>query len=351
MVAFTVDTVQAGVANVDWSAFQKLNPNVQSWGIYTSDKPFDSVKDPGVKLIKKVNGKLGRTTIYPLTAGKTYNFAVAATFPEGENAKVESIERTMPQPLSYKTLSDMVAINHFWGGGGNREKNAGRDEGAYETVALDLLAETGISQIRWWKTDRHIVEKFYDKGIGLYTYPYADNMDKGVALGVQAFSGPGNEPDLKTKPVESYAKSLKSVYKKKERISPTSVICAPSSGLEDSSIEWLDKLYSLGAKDDFDVLDLHTYTKIAGGHTVPEGYPKGAPECMFDNMRKINEVLKKYGGRGQAHHINGVWLHGVAGKQPVGAYHSSNQGRIPGARLDHPQRTRLQTCVPVLLLR
>ncbi|WP_269523589.1 hypothetical protein [Coraliomargarita parva] len=298
-VEFTVNKVQSGVAVIDWSAFKKLNPNVKSWTIYSSSHPYTSIQDESVELLKKVGGKEERTLLYPLTPGKTYHFAVSAVFNEGENPKVRSIECAMPEPLACDTFSDMVAINHFWGGGGNRQKDSDRNDEAYETVALDLLAQTGISHIRWWLTDRRIVEKYYNKGIGLYTYPYGNNMDKGLELGVHAFSGPGNEPDLKTKPIERYVNSLRIVYEKKEKLSPESVICAPSSGLEDSSIEWLDKMYELGAKPYFDVLDLHSYCKIAGGHIEPEGYPKGAPEAMFDNMRKIRQVLEKHGDWGK----------------------------------------------------
>lgn len=293
-VDFTVQTVQAGVVNLNWDEFRKLNPSVQSWTIYSSPQPFDSIQDAEVQQLKKVSSEAGRTTLYPLTAGQTYHFAVSAVFAEGENPKVKSIKCTMPQPLAYDTFSDMVAINHFWGGGGNRANEAGRDVEAYETVALDLLAKTGITHIRWWKTDRNIIEKFYDKGIGLYTYPYGNNMDKGIELGVHVFSGPGNEPDLKTTPIETYVTNLKKVHEKKERLSPESIICAPSSGLEDHSIEWLEKFYALGGKDYFEVLDLHSYCKIAGGHIQPEGYPKGAPEAMYDNMRKVREILTKY---------------------------------------------------------
>jgi hypothetical protein len=298
-VEFKIDTIQAGVANIDWSEFMKLNSNVKSWVIYSSPKPFNSPEDPDVKLLKKINGKESRTTLYPLTPGQTYYFAVNAVFAEGENPKVKSQKCVMPLPLACDTFSDMVAINHFWGGGGNRQKNETRDHVAYETIALDLLQQTGISQIRWWECTPSIVQKFYDRGIGVYTYPHGNNLKQGASLGIYAYSGPGNEPDLKTNPIENYITALKKVDKKRDKIVPDAVICAPSSGLEDHSIDWLDQFYELGGKDYFDVLDLHSYCKIAGGHKQPEGYPKGAPEAMFDNMRKIREVMEKHGDWGK----------------------------------------------------
>ncbi len=298
-VEFSVKKVQAGVAVIDWSAYRKLNPGVKSWTLYRSSKPFDSIQEDGVELLKTVDGKEGRAPVYPLKAGRTYHLAVSAVFNEGENPKVKSIECAMPLPLACDTFSDMVAINHFWGGGANRKKDPERHAEAYETVALDLLGQTGISHVRWWLTDRRIVEKLYHKGIGLYTYPYGSNMEKGIDLGVHVFSGPGNEPDLKDDPVENYVNALKVVHAKKERLSPESVICAPSSNLEDSSLAWLEEFYQLGAKDHFDVLDLHTYCKIADGHLQPKGYPKGAPEAMFDNMRKVRDILEKHGDWGK----------------------------------------------------
>ncbi len=298
-VTFTVDKIQSGVVNIDWSEFKKLNPNVKSWKIYSSPRPFSSPEDPDVTLMKKLNGDERRVTLYPLTPGQTYHFAVNAVFDEGENPKVKSRECAMPLPITCETFSDMVAINHFWGGGGSRQKNPDRDQTAYEIVAMDLLQQTGISQIRWWRSDPGVVQKFYDRGIGVYTYPHGNTLKQGSDLGINAFAGPGNEPDLKTIPIENYVNSLKKVSEKRDAINPHAVICAPSSGLEDHSIEWLDKFYELGGKDHFEVLDLHSYCKIAGGHKQPEGYPRGAPEAMFDNMRKIREVLEKHGDWGK----------------------------------------------------
>ncbi|MBN2711714.1 MAG: hypothetical protein JXR97_04675 [Planctomycetes bacterium] len=219
---------------------------------------------------------------------------VTAIYPEGEYPEVIAQACQMPKPLECRKFGDMVGINHFWDGGGNRQEED-RNADAYKTVALDLLQQCGIKHIRWWVVDKGIYEKYYAKGIGVYTYTHGRNMEEGNKLGVWAFAGAGNEPDLSTTPIETYLGRLQKVYAKKQEICPEAVICAPSSGLEDSSIEWLDKFYQLGGKDSFDVLDLHTYCKIAGGHKEPEGYPKGAPEAMYDNMRKIREIVKKHG--------------------------------------------------------
>ncbi|MFG0250816.1 MAG: discoidin domain-containing protein [Phycisphaeraceae bacterium JB051] len=293
-VAFEVTTIQSGVAKIDWSQSTKLDVNVKQWKVYQSDKAFTSIKDSDAKLIKSVNGSESHTVVYPLKPGHNYFFAVTAVYDQGEYPQVNTIATRMPMPLECRTFGDMVAINHFWGGGGHRVNHA-QNQDAYERIAVDLLGQTGIKHIRWWVVDSNVFNRYYDKGIGVYAYPHGGNLQAATNLGVNAFAGAKNEPDLSTMPIENYIKRTADFHAKMKSINPDAVMCAPSSGLEDHSINWLDKFYQQGGKDCFDVLDLHTYTKIAGGHKVPDGYPKGAPEAMYDNMRKINSVLARHG--------------------------------------------------------
>ncbi len=293
-VAFTVQTIQSGVVKIDWSQSSKLNAGVKQWKIYKSAGPFESVNQGGVELVNSFPGASTHAVIYPLKPGGTLYFGMTAVYEQGEYPKVKAVATRMPLPLECDTFGDMVAINHFWGGGGSRVSH-GPNQDAYERIALELLGQTGIKQTRWWRVDAEVFRRFYEQGIGVYTYPHGNNIRAASALGVNAIAGPKNEPDLSTMPIGGYIKRLAEFYKKKESENPDMVMCAPSSGLEDHSIDWLDKFYQQGGKPYFDVLDLHSYCKISGGHKVPEGYPAGAPEAMYDNMRKIRSVLAKHG--------------------------------------------------------
>lgn len=293
-VSFRVRGIQAGVALIDWREFHELDAGVTEWRVYMSQTEFANIDSPGVRLFKSVSGKTSQTTIYPLEPDHEYYFGVTAVYPAGEYPYVSPMHHKTPAPLSCATLGDMVAINHFWGGGAHR-KSHGENQESYENVALDLLAQSGIDHVRWWVVSPDIYEKFYARGIGLYSYSHGDNLKRGLALGVYAYAGAGNEPDLGKGLVQTYVGKLKEIYEKKQSLNPKALICAPSSGLEDTSIEWLDSFYALGSKEWFDVLDLHTYCKLSGGHKQPDGYPAGAPEAMFDNMRKVRAVLEKYG--------------------------------------------------------
>lgn len=286
--------VQSGIVLLDWQESLGMAAGAQAWKVYKSLKPFESTRDEGVELVTRVDGDVSSAQVYPLQPGETYYFGVAAVFPEGENTAVHASSVSMPLPLACETFGDMVAINHFWGGAGNTVSH-GENQLAYEVVALDLLEEIGIRQVRWWVVDSEIYKRYFAKGIGIYTYSHGDNIAQATKLGVNAFAGAGNEPDLKTNPIEQYITNLKKIYSKKQSLSPNAVVCAPSSGLEDTSIEWLDRFYEKGGAGHFDVLDLHTYTKIAGGHKVPEGYPRGAPEALYDDMQKVRSVLSKHG--------------------------------------------------------
>ncbi|MDF3129119.1 discoidin domain-containing protein [Kiritimatiellaeota bacterium B1221] len=293
-VKFKVETIQSGVAKIDWSENRAVHSGVTQWKIYAGPAGFEDVKESEPELLKTVPGNKSHAIVYPLDPGQEMVFGVTAVYPQGEYALVEPVTVRIPEPLQCDTFGDMVAVNHFWEGGGHRNSR-GPDQRSYDLVALDLLGKSGIKQTRWWVVDPKIYQMFYEKGVGVYTYPHGNNIPVATQLGVHSFSGPGNEPDLKAAPVISYVNNLKKTYAKIKKINPDAVVCAPSSGLEDTSIAWLDEFYELGGKDHFDVLDLHTYCKIAGGHVVPEGYPKGAPEAMYDNMRKINEVLERHG--------------------------------------------------------
>lgn len=293
-VVFDVQTIQSGVAKIDWSKSSRLDANIKQWKVYQSDSAFTSVKEPNVRLLKTVSGDQSHAIVYPLKPGHDTFFAVTAVYEQGEYPQVNAIATRMPMPLECRTFRDMVAINHFWGGGGHRVNHPDNQD-AYERIAVDLLGESGIRQVRWWQVDSQVFNRYYDKGIGIYAYPHGGNLQAATRLGVHAFAGAKNEPDLSTMPIGDYIKRTAEFHQQMKQINPDAVMCAPSSGLEDHSIDWLDKFYQQGGKDCFDVLDLHTYTKIAGGHHVPDGYPAGAPEAMYDNMRKINSVLTRHG--------------------------------------------------------
>lgn len=296
-VEFTIKGIQSGAAAIDWSAFPVEKNDIKKWKIYYSNKPFKKTSDANVNLAKTIDGKKSKSLIYPLKPNTLYYFGVSAVYKNGENEIVKCTEYKTPGAIECKKFGDMLAINHFWGGGGARalrENNA-----AWETIALELLSQTPVKQIRWWESDPKIVEKYYAKGIGLLTYPQGNNLNNASKLGIHLIFSGSNEPDLSGQPIEKYIATLKHNNQKMKQMHPDAFMTAPSSGMDEHSIEWLKSFYEKGGKDFFDVLDLHTYTKIAGGHKVPEGYPKGAPEALFDNMRKIREVTDAFNDSGK----------------------------------------------------
>lgn len=91
-----------------------------------------------------------------------------------------------------KTFGDMLAVNHFWGGGGARHAKRTRE---WETVALDLLAETPFKTIRWWESYPEILKMLYERGIAATTFSGKRNYSNGGRMGVHLY-GAGNEPHL-----------------------------------------------------------------------------------------------------------------------------------------------------------
>ncbi len=291
-VKFNVIGIQSGAVALDWKKFASDVSQVRVWKIYTSDKPFKKVTDSGVELKEKLPTKITRKVIYPLVPGQKYFFGITAQYENGEYPVVKCAEYIPPEAFTCKTFGDMLAINHFWGGGGARKFHRAHEE-EWEQVAMDILGKTPVKQIRWWLGNPWVVQKMYEQNIGLCTFPRKTTYEEGKKMGFYSYSA-GNEPDLSGKPIELYYNSLKKLYKMAKEYSPHNMVSAPTSGLEDTCIAWLDRLYQLGAKDYFDVMDLHTYTKLSKDFDAPAGYPRAAPESLFARLKKVKAVMKKY---------------------------------------------------------
>jgi hypothetical protein len=292
-VSFKVSGIGSGAVSLNWKKFARGAGKVKNWKIYISDEAFKKITDPGVKLKEKVRAKFTRKIIYPLTPGQQYYFGISAEYNNGEYPLVNSISYTPPKPFSCKTFGDMLAINHFWGGGSARFDKRPHAR-AWEQVALDILGTTPIRQIRWWRSYPEIVKEMYERNISLCTWPNEANLKNGKALGIYSYSA-GNEPDISGKPLKAYLDHLKKAYKLAKKISPENVISAPTTGIDDHGLDWLDKFYQAGGKDYFDVLDLHSYTKKPKQYVVPAAYPPASPEALFHRIKKLRKVLKKHG--------------------------------------------------------
>lgn len=292
-VTFNMTGIQSGALALDWSAFAQTADQVKQWKIYEAAQPFTKVTDPGIKLRQTVPGKTSRLVIYPLVPGQSYYFAVAAEYADGVYPVVKAIAYTPPAPFACATFGDMLAINHFWGGGGARVK--GRLHGKeWEQAALDLLGTTPFRETRWWRAYPDIVAKFYEHNIGVLPFPSEDNYKNGLKMGIYAYSA-GNEPELSGKPAAIYVENLKKNYALGKKLNPHVAVSAPTCNINNHSLEWLEGFYKLGAKDYFDVLDLHTYFGAVTDFQPPPGYPKGSPEALFERMEKVRAIMKKYG--------------------------------------------------------
>ena len=291
-VRFTVRPVQEGVALVDWRDYFKTARNVKRWKIYGSENAFADPRAPGVKLLKAVPGDASSSPVYPLVPGTVTWIGVTEETAEGEGADVLAVACKTPLPFACSAFGDMLAINHFWGGGAARQKRPNAQ--VWEDAALEMLGQSPFRQTRWWVMDTAVINRFYARGIGVLTYPNADNIKRGNAMGIYGFSA-GNEPELSGKPLEVYLAFLTHVFAEAKALSPMNVIAAPTVCTDDLSLEWLERFYAAGGKDYFDVLNIHTYVKVSGGHKVPDGYPLGAPEALIDDLRRVRGITDKYG--------------------------------------------------------
>lgn len=289
-VAVTGRGIGSGALALDWSGFGSAS-QVKNYRLYRSAKPFSNAASGQAERIGEFPARITKTTVYPLTPGDTLHYGVTAVYEDGESPAVKPFTYTVPQPLELKTFGDMLAINHFWGGGGARHTPRTRE---WETVALDLLAESPFRTIRWWESYPEIVGKFYDRGIAVTTFSGERNYRNGKQLGIHLF-GSGNEPHLHGIRGGEHAKRVAQINRDLKKEIPQALLYAPTVCLDGRSLEFLEAFYAAGAKEHFDVLDVHNYLGNTADFSYPPGYPSGSPEGLFERIAKVKAIMAKYG--------------------------------------------------------
>ena len=279
-VAFSARPIQDGAAQISWTEFARQAKGVVGWRIYHARQSFARVDEPGVTLLREFKAGQTSAAVYPFEPGSTVYFGITALYPEGESPSVQAAPLRFRTPFERNTFGDMLAINHFIGGGA---KSRGQ---AWDEVSLDMLAETPFRESRWWFMFPETVTRFLDRGVGMVTWPIVDsqpirhNIRNANALGLHAFSK-GNEPELKGVSPVVYLEGLKKEYAAAKALSPWNTLGAPTCNIWPTALEWLEAFYRAGAKDYFDVLDLHTYTT--------------PPEDLFGRIQRVREIMAEHG--------------------------------------------------------
>ncbi len=283
-IKLTARTIQDGAAFLDWSAAAGDADGVKFWRVYFSDREFSGIGEEGVSFLKQFPAERTSAPVFPFEPGQTKYFAVTAVYGDGENSSAGPVPVRFREPFERLTFGDMLAVNYFPGGG------APVRGAAWTEVTLDLLSETPFRESRWWFMFPDTVMKFLDRGLGMITWPLIgdsalkDNVGNANSMGLYSFTK-GNEPELKGISPEDYVAGLKKERAAARRKSSWNRISAPTCNIWPSALEWLDGFYRAGAKDFFDVLDLHTYTT--------------PPEDLFERMEKVRGIMKKYGDDGK----------------------------------------------------
>ena len=293
-VAVTGSGIGSSALTLDWSGFGSAS-QVKSYRVYRSQKPFSKITEEGVERIGEYPAATVRTVVYPLTPGETGSYGVTAVYDDGEYPVVKPFTWTAQGPIDVKTFGDMLAINHFWGGGGARHAKRTRE---WETVALDLLAETPFKTIRWWESYPEILKMLYERGIAATTFSGKRNYANGGRMGVHLY-GAGNEPHLHGIRGADYAKRVADINRELKADVPHALLYAPTVCLDGRSLDFLEKFYAAGAKEHFDVLDIHNYLGNTADFVYPPGYPSGSPEGLFERIAKVREIMAKYGDAGK----------------------------------------------------
>lgn len=289
-VALRGNGIGSGALKLDWSGFGSAS-QVEKFRLYRSDAPFTKITDPGVERIGNFPAEVTRFTVYPLIPGEKKYYGVTALYEDGEYPVVKPFAYAPPGPVDVKTFGDMLAINHFWGGGGARHDHRSRE---WETVALDLLAQTPFKTIRWWESYPEIVNMYYDRNIAATTFSGRRNYTNGKQMGIHLY-GAGNEPHLQGIRGADYVKQVAATNRELKAEIPHALLYAPTVCLDGRSLTFLEEFYAAGAKEHFDVLDIHNYLGNTSEFISPPGYPSGSPEGLFERIEKVRAIMAKYG--------------------------------------------------------
>lgn len=279
-VTFDSHPIQDGAASISWTRFSETAPDATAWKIYYSKNAFTNIHEAGVSFFKQFTAKQTTSPLYPFEPGSTVFFGITGVYAGGESPDVNAIPILFKTPFERNTFGDMLAINHFVGGGApNRGK-------AWIDVTLDMLAETPFTESRWWFMFPDTVKMFLDRDIGLICWPamskdpIKNNLKNANSFGLHSFTK-GNEPELNGIKPEVYLENLKIESDEAKRMSKWNTIGAPTCNIWPTALDWLEEFYRVGAKDYFDVLDLHTYTT--------------PPENLFGRIKTVRGIMAKYG--------------------------------------------------------
>ncbi len=294
-VVFSCKTVGSGSVLVDWSKFARSDRGIVAWNVFSSQKEFSKTDANAVQLTGTVKNNQTSYLLTGLEPDQAYWVGITAVYNgTGEFKKVKSLGIKTPGVLDCDSFGDMLAINHYPGGGGSHQPRINEHE--WNIVALDMLARTPFKETRWWTHDSSWVKELNLRGIAVLDWarPDAAYTRQANEIGIYGFSA-GNEPDFSGQPLTQYLENLKKSYKTIKEVNPKNIVTAPTVGIDSSSLDWLDKFYAAGAKEYFDMLDIHTYCKTTGGHEYPDEIPAGAPEGLIAAMQKVRKIMAKYG--------------------------------------------------------
>jgi len=167
-------------------------------------------------------------------------------------------------------------------------------------VVLDFLATSPFRAIRWWIAPENIVRKYHERGIEVTSW--VRDPANAIALGIR-LNGFGNEPHLSsTTPEQCAERSIASRAAWEAQGAGEEAgfeFYGPTIGIEDQSLNYLDRFLAAGGGDACTVFDFHDYVSTTAEFVQPPGYPAGAPEAIPARIAKIRAVLAKHRQEGK----------------------------------------------------
>ncbi|MEG1441497.1 MAG: hypothetical protein RSC29_02425, partial [Oscillospiraceae bacterium] len=283
----------------DWSGYNTYANTVQGYSLYLSENDFISVA--GMMPVKayetgdgvaKTQFNSSIVTYMGTQPNTDYYAAVVPILNDSvANENVEVIKFHTPSALGDSKVGGIFNINEYPNGGSSHVNHP--DENANIEKKLKLLSKVdGINNSRWFNHDNAMLSRYAAYGINFHLFYDDGAVLNDNKLGKWTFST-GNEPE-DTFTAAQYAEKIKTNFAALKAKSPNSLLCEPTlMGTEaNKCLKYLDNLYktSNDFKDNFDVIDVHPYSKKENGK--PGGLPSlGMPELLPQKISDLRATM------------------------------------------------------------
>ena len=280
---------------IDLGDYLSQNPDLEGCLVYVGEDFFNDARerlaydnwwwlDEGRELL-----------VAGLAPGREYYLAVGGAADGAASRCLKPVSVKLPEVLAVEKVGDVFGVNAFpyFAPGSAHNLRPREEEEAMFQQQIQWLREAKVKYNRWWFLDERGIRPYLENGITYLTWMRTDPaaIREANRMGVWLFAS-SNEPNLAGISPQDYALMVQEGYEALKGVSQQNILAAPViHGIEAEN--WLRQFYQAGAKDYFDVLDIHMYQQKS--LPVPPGLAPGSPEGVLLQLARLKTIMAEFG--------------------------------------------------------